>query len=514
VVISAARTLVVLALVVATAPPSSAEIGILILEPVGTLGFFTRVGHTATYLSNVCPDRSPVKMRLCRPGERGSVVSRYAPFSEHENYDWAIVPFDAYLHGLESPELAPLIATRKLQDVVERYNFDRLFVGALTPRPNGELPSGQWKATLANRFVRSFFIFSVKTTPEEDAAIVAEFNAAPNASCFNFFYGNCSNQTKRLFKLVLPNIVGDRVGGMTMEVPKGLVKALVHHVLEHPELEFRVQRYPQLPGTFPPSRGVLFPLENTYKSIALAPWWYYDGFRVAAVGAMLYHQVISPFNVRSTARAFISPRAARLTAEQTRLRRRQDDVRRAFSRAVTNSEPWTTLARIDAGVSRRLDEIRREQRAEVSRVEGSKADWRARRRDFQSLLRGLGKAGLVPADVRPLFARAGFDGQLARTLIQYFEAAGEFSIGELGHGGRGPWLTLRSGDGQPYGTGLSRAEVLSGDPRAAVLVLASVLDSNLNGASSRREDIAQVDDLLALLRTASQALDPRAVAGG
>jgi hypothetical protein len=67
---------------------------LIVLEPIRALGFFTRVGHAGTYLSNICPDGSPVRMRVCRPGESGGVVSKYAPLSEDEDYDWAIVPFE------------------------------------------------------------------------------------------------------------------------------------------------------------------------------------------------------------------------------------------------------------------------------------------------------------------------------------------------------------------------------------------------------------------------------------
>jgi hypothetical protein len=59
------------ALVLATAGTALADIGVVVLEPVSALGFFTRVGHTGTYLSNICPDGSPIRMRLCLPGESG-----------------------------------------------------------------------------------------------------------------------------------------------------------------------------------------------------------------------------------------------------------------------------------------------------------------------------------------------------------------------------------------------------------------------------------------------------------
>ena len=98
-----------------------------------------------------------------------------------------------------------------------------------------------------------------------------------------------------------------------MQTPKGLAKALVHRALAHPELPLLVRRYPQIPGTFSRSRGVLFPMENTYRNIAFAPYGYFGGFREVALGAMLYHEVISRFDVLEASRAFISRRVAGLT---------------------------------------------------------------------------------------------------------------------------------------------------------------------------------------------------------
>ena len=309
--INTTRLLLVISFVVATANPSGADIGVLVLEPISALGFFTRVGHAGTYFSNICPDGSPIRMRVCLPGENGGVVSKYAPLSDHEDYDWAIVPFEEYLHGFASPDVAPLIGTRKLQSVIERHNFGPLFSRALKATTIGELPDGQWKAALATRFDRNVYLFSVETTPVDDATIVAAFNAAPNQSRFNFFYRNCSNQAKSIFALVLPDIetIGDRTSGVTMETPKGLAKALVARALEHPELHLRVRRYPQIPGTFGRSRDVLFPMENTYRSLGFAPWWFFGGFREVALGAMFYHQVISPFSMLESSRNFMSPGA-------------------------------------------------------------------------------------------------------------------------------------------------------------------------------------------------------------
>src|SRR5688572_4588756 len=192
-------------LMLATANAARADIGVIVHEPVSALGFFTRVGHAGTYLSNICPDGSPIEMRVCLPGESGGVVIRSSTLSENEDYDWAIVPFEEYMHGFASPDLAPLIGTRRLQKAIEHYDFVRLFSRAITTATDGAAPEGQWKAAIATRFDRNIYVFSVETTAADDAAIIAAFSAAPNKSRFNFFYRNCSDQAKGIFDLILPN---------------------------------------------------------------------------------------------------------------------------------------------------------------------------------------------------------------------------------------------------------------------------------------------------------------------
>lgn len=494
------RALLVLSLLLAAAGAARAEIGVIVLEPVSALGFFTRVGHAGTYLSNICPDGSPVRMRLCRPGESGGVVIRSSALSVNEDYDWAIVPFEEYLHGFGSPDLAPLIGTRTLQTALERDAFVPVFSRAITTTADGAIPEGQWTAALATRFDRGIYVFSVETTPADDAAIIAEYNAAPNKSRFNFFYQNCSDQAKGIFDLVLPHTTGDRTSGITMQTPKGLAKALVHRALAHPELSLRVRRYPQIPGTFGRSRGVLFPMENAYRNIAFAPYWYFGGFREVALGAMVYHEVISRFDLLEASRAFQSASVAELTVEQHRLRQRQDAIRVALASAQHGAD-WPRLSVLNASVSRRLSDIRRAKHAEISRLAGTTAQWRALRREFQATIRGLGARLAVRRELQRPFEEFSSDGTLSRHLLRSFEADGEFYVER-----EGPWIRLPLGEEDWGATGLSRSQILDGDPRVATLVLAAVVDYHLHQSESRREDIAYVDGLFTLLRRASAAL--------
>ena len=502
------RLLLAIGLVLAMANPSRADIGVIVLEPIGALGFFTRVGHAGTYFSNICQDGSPVRMRLCLPGESGGVVSKYSPLSEHEDYDWAIVPFEEYMHGLASADFAPMIGTPKLQSAIERYNFGPLFSRALKTTSPEELPDGQWKAALATRFDRTIYILSVETSAADDAIIVAAFNAAPNKSRFNFFYRNCSNQAKAIFDLILPHIdtIGDRTSGVTMETPKGLAKALVDQALRNPDLNLRVRRYAQIPGTFGRSRDVLFPMENTYRSLGFAPWWFFGGFREVALGAMFYHEVLSPFDMLESSRDFISPKAAQLTLEQHRLRRRQDEVRLALASAHNGGSSWWKLSELNREVFRRLGEVRNEKRAEVRRVAGSQAQWHALDMEFRTMVQALSERRFVPEALREPFAQFEPNGTLSDPLLQYFEARGAFYVDAA----RGPWMTLPLVEGETQATGLSRSQILAGDPRVALLVLAAIIDYNLYESEGHREDIEYVHGMFALFRQASDTISRQA----
>jgi hypothetical protein len=120
------------------------------------------------------------------------------------------------------------------------------------------------------------------------------------------------------------------------------------------------------------ARDVLFPMENTYRNISFAPYWFWGGFREVALGAMLYHEVISPFDVLESSRDFMSARAADLTLEQHRLRQRQDVIRLALTSTQHDARQWPRLSALNATVFRRLGQIRRAKQAEVCGFHGER----------------------------------------------------------------------------------------------------------------------------------------------
>src|SRR5271168_3668910 len=92
-----------------------AGVGVILNESLDTsVERITGSGHTAVYFSHICPE-SPVKLRLCLPGEEGSVMSNYINLGEDQPYEWNIVPLSIYVYGVENPRNRPLIGTDKIK---------------------------------------------------------------------------------------------------------------------------------------------------------------------------------------------------------------------------------------------------------------------------------------------------------------------------------------------------------------------------------------------------------------
>jgi hypothetical protein len=104
-----------------------ADVGLLLGESTGQgMSRWTSAGHSAVYLSRICPD-GPVRMRLCSPGEHGSVLNNYIDFSEDKPYEWNIVPLSVYLYGVEDLNNRPIHASPELRAALqERYRQERL----------------------------------------------------------------------------------------------------------------------------------------------------------------------------------------------------------------------------------------------------------------------------------------------------------------------------------------------------------------------------------------------------
>src|ERR1700757_4221002 len=163
--------------------PARAQIGLLLdAKPNVHLELgneITGAGHAGVYLSRVCTV-TPVQLRLCRPGEPGSVIQNYEDFKENESYEWNAVPLNVYLYGVEDPNQRPLFGSPELRTALQdRYRREYLQPVCTTERCIND-PRANWRDSVAAAFVREIYIFEVDTTPEQDEQFIREFNARAN----------------------------------------------------------------------------------------------------------------------------------------------------------------------------------------------------------------------------------------------------------------------------------------------------------------------------------------------
>src|SRR5437879_9580908 len=108
-------------------PRATGDVGVVLNESLDTsVDRISGTGHSAVYFSRICPE-SPVKLRLCGPGEHGSVMSNYINIGEDQPFEWNVVLLNIYLYGVEDIRNRPIIGSFKIKHVLEeRYRKNYL----------------------------------------------------------------------------------------------------------------------------------------------------------------------------------------------------------------------------------------------------------------------------------------------------------------------------------------------------------------------------------------------------
>jgi hypothetical protein len=174
-----------------------ADVALLLAEPYDRPGGFNPVahaGHAGVYLTRACASTSTV-LRRCRAGEAGVVISRYDRVGE---MDWVAIPLMPYLYAVERAADVPTFAT---PDVVLtlRDKYRRAQLRDIVPdAPSGEPAWARWTQLVGAAYDRQIIAFSVKTTPEQDDALISELNSRENRRRFNVFFRNCADFARDL----------------------------------------------------------------------------------------------------------------------------------------------------------------------------------------------------------------------------------------------------------------------------------------------------------------------------
>src|ERR1700761_6679329 len=230
-----------------------ASVSILLEQPYGDFGAFNPTGHASVYLDHICA-ASPVELRACTPGELGVVISRYDDISGH---DWIAVPLLPYLYAVESLADIPQTANREQVNLLRELYRRHALQSVASDLPDGSAPSGNWYELAGSAYDRAIYGFSIATTPEQDARLIARFNDQRNVERYNGAFRNCADFARTTINEIYPHAIRRNfVSDFGLTTPKSVARALTHYAHKHPGVEFHVFTVPQVPGSLSRSYGV------------------------------------------------------------------------------------------------------------------------------------------------------------------------------------------------------------------------------------------------------------------
>ncbi len=236
-----------------------ARMALIVGEPFGSFGTMMPNGHAGIYLENICVETA-IRLRPCRPGEFGAVISRYHDL-RHPELDWMAFPLPVFLYGTDNPADVPTYITAHAEAEL-RESYRQKYLADLVPARldrHGRLhapPYGDWDEGIGAAFDRRLLMYEFDTTPEQDTAVLGWLNDRPNQRRYNLGRHNCADFAADLLRLALPPEVIHRnvPADFDMTTPKNLARQVDTYGHQHPELHLAVYEVPQLPGTLRRSR--------------------------------------------------------------------------------------------------------------------------------------------------------------------------------------------------------------------------------------------------------------------
>ena len=247
-----------------------AQAALLLEEPYGFFGTLNPTGHTAIYFARICAE-TPTTLRRCRPGEMGSVISRY---SDVGDYDWVAIPLIPYLYSVEDiSEVPARVNTQTVNRLRDQYHEAHL-MGLGKHVRKGGFWHGGWTELIGVSYERRMYAFRFDTTEEQDDAFIALMNSRKNHSRFQLLYNNCADFSRKVLNQYFPRTFRRSFfpdAGMT--TPKQITYKLERYAKKHPEAHLEIFEIPQVLGYRRMSRtnkGISESLMTTGYAVPLA----------------------------------------------------------------------------------------------------------------------------------------------------------------------------------------------------------------------------------------------------
>src|SRR6201990_1864748 len=225
-------------LVMACAPAARADVGIALADPthVGA-SMWTYSGHASVYLSGVCT-QNPTELRLCGPGEQGSILTTFPDFGAQYPYEGNAVALSLYLHVSTDVEAMPLYASPALKRAQESAAAQQVLKQVCAGACAG-LPHAYWRDLINATTSRDIYVFAIHTTREQDEKFVERVNALVNRNRYRMVTDNCANFARDMVNLYFPHSVHrDVLNDLGMMGPKSAARSLPHYADRHRKFKF------------------------------------------------------------------------------------------------------------------------------------------------------------------------------------------------------------------------------------------------------------------------------------
>jgi hypothetical protein len=168
---------------------------------------------------------------------------------------------------VEDPSDRPLVSSKAIKAALEERYREKYLAAICTAERCRSGKSAEWREMVGATLERSLYMFVVKTSVEQDRALIAEFNSLPNVNHFNGMTRNCADFTRRVLNTYYPGAVKpDYLNDFFMTTPKAVARSLTHYAEKHPQSEFRVLHFSQVPGTIKRSSECRSGTEQLYHS--------------------------------------------------------------------------------------------------------------------------------------------------------------------------------------------------------------------------------------------------------
>jgi hypothetical protein len=441
--------------------PAYADVGVLLNESLDTsLARITGSGHSAVYFSRICAE-SPVKLRLCRPDEQGSVMSNYTTLGEDQPFEWNIVPLSIYLYGVEDPQNRPLFGSQKIKHTLEERYRTKFLVGycdSPTCRTSGR---AEWREMVGATLERSIYIFVVETSVEQDRALIAEFNSLPNQNHFNGVTKNCATFSRRVINTYYPHAArADYLNDFGLITPKAIARSFTHFAERHPEAHLRVLHFAQLPGTIKRSTECRNGTEQLYHSKKLlVPMILFADHELPFMAAT--YLLTGRFNPEHELEQHPNAESADIKQEIREAKAENDVTREEQLEAVVNQES--------------------------AQLVGTAKEWKQYREAFGSLTNDAISREIIP------------NYEFLGRLYKYLDRTGTLSVDANGS----LWLDLSQG-GKPSRIGLSASNIFASgsDSQWAYALTLARADHYLKSPKHSREIMPEFKSDWALLEAA------------